>query len=278
VADVRVVANAYFRTMNIPLIRGRLFNEQDPNDLKNRVVVNEALARRHWPDEDPVGKKIRISWGETIEDEIIGVVGDVRNASLDAAARSTTYWPYARFPYGTMTLAVRTGSDPATLGPAVTSIVRGLDSQLAVNKIRTMGEVVSDSVAERRVTMLMLGIFAAAALLLAAVGIYGVIAYSVTQRTQEIGIRMALGARPPQVLRMVVGQAMALAAIGITVGAALSLAMSRLMEGLLFGVRPADPVTFTAVAAVLAAVAATASYVPGRRATRVDPVVALRSE
>lgn len=278
VADVRVVANAYFRTMNIPLIKGRLFNEQDPNDLKNRVVVNEALARRHWPDEDPVGKKIRISWGETIEDEIIGVVGDVRNASLDAAARSTTYWPYARFPYGTMTLAVRTGSDPATLGPAVTSIVRGLDSQLAVNKIRTMGDVVSDSVAERRVTMLMLGIFAAAALLLAAVGIYGVIAYSVTQRTQEIGIRMALGARPRQVLRMVVGQAMALAAIGITVGAALSLALSRLMEGLLFGVRPADPVTFAAVAAMLAGVAATASYVPGRRATRVDPVIALRSE
>jgi putative ABC transport system permease protein len=278
VADVRVTANSYFEAMGVPLLKGRLFNEHDANDSTNRVIVNEALARSHWPNEDPIGKKIKISWNDSREDEIIGVVGDVRHASMDAVARSTTYWPYARFPYGTMTLSIRTAADPRALGPAVTSVVRAMDPQLAVADIRTMEQVVSDSVAERRVTMLMLGIFAGAALLLAAVGIYGVIAYSVTERTQEIGIRMALGAPRGNVLRMVVGQAMLLAGIGILIGAGLALAATRLMEGLLFGVKPADPMTFVAVAAILALVAALASYVPGRRATLVDPVVALRAE
>jgi putative ABC transport system permease protein len=278
VADVRVMTNAYFQAMRVPLLKGRLFNEQDSNDATNRIIVNEALARRHWPNEDPIGKKIKVSWNDTREDEIIGVVGNVRHASMDTEARATTYWPYPRFPYGTMTLSIRTAADPAALGPLVTSIVRGLDPQLAVNDVRTMEEVVSDSVAERRVTMLMLGIFAAAALVLAAVGIYGVIAYSVTERTQEIGIRMALGAPRSHVLRMVVGQAMLLALIGIVIGAGLALAMTRLMEGLLFEVTPADPLTFVTVSAALAGVAALASYVPGRRATRVDPVIALRAE
>jgi putative ABC transport system permease protein len=278
VADVRVVANAYFKAMGIPLIRGRLFNEQDAADVKPRVIVNEALVRQHWPNEDPIGKRIKISWGETVEDEIIGVVGDVRHATLDVGARATTYWPYSRNPYTTMTLAIQTAGDARALGPAVTSIVRGLDPQLAVDNIKTMEQVVSDSVAEQRVTMVMLGIFAGAALLLAAVGIYGVIAYSVTQRTQEIGIRMALGAQRAQVLRLVVGHAMLLAVIGTVCGGVLAFAVTRLMEGLLFQVTPADPATFIAVSATLLAVAALASYVPGRRATRVDPVVALRAE
>ena len=278
VAEVRVVTNAYFKAMGVPLLKGRLFNEQDVNDTTNRVVVSEALAKKHWANEDPIGRKIRINWNEQREDEIIGVVGDVRHAGLDADPRGTTYWPYPRFPYGTMTVAVRTAGGTQSTAGSVVSIVRGMDPNLAVADVRSMEEVVADSVAERRVVMLMLGIFAAAALLLAAVGIYGVIAYSVTQRTQELGIRMALGAQRGDVLRMVVGQAMVLALVGIAIGAVGALALSRLMEGLLFQVRPADPATFVAVAAVLAAVAALASYLPGRRATRVDPVVALRAE
>jgi putative ABC transport system permease protein len=278
VTDVRVMANAYFKAMSVPLLKGRLFNDQDTNDITNRVIVNEAMVKKHWPNEDPIGKKIKVSWNDDREDEIIGVVGNVRNAGLDTEARSTIYWPYPRFPYGTLALSIRTAADARLLGSSVVSIVRGLDPALAVDDIRTMEEVVSDSVAERRVTMLMLAIFAGAALLLAAVGIYGVIAYTVTQRTQEIGIRMALGAQRADVLRMVVGQAMVLAVTGIIVGAALASAATRLMESLLFEVKPGDPLTFVAVAATLGAVAALASYVPGRRATRVDPVVALRAE
>ena len=278
VADVRVATNDYFKAMGVPLLKGRLFNEEDAADHTNRVIVNETMAIKYWPGEDPIGKKVNISWNDRRDDEIIGVVGDVRHAGLDTAPRGMTYWPYARFPYGSMTLAVRATTDPRAIVNGVVSVVRELDRDLAVADIRTMEEVVSNSVAQRRLTMLLLAAFAGAALVLAAVGIYGVIAYSVTQRTQEIGIRMALGARQADVLKMVVGQAMLLAAIGIAVGAAGALFLTRLMTGLLFDVRPADPVTFAAVATLLAAVAAAAAYVPGRRATRVDPVVALRAE
>ena len=278
VADVRVIDHNYLQAMGIPLLRGRLFNPLDENDAKNRVVVNETLAKKHWPDEDPVGKKIKISWSDDREDEIIGVVGDVRYTSLDAAARPTTYWPYRRNVYGTMTLAVRTSGDASQVVNSIVTLVRQQDPLLAVSDIQTMDEVVAESVAQRRLTTLLLGIFAGAALLLAAVGIYGVIAYSVTQRIQEIGIRVALGAQHADVLRMIVGQAAWLAAGGIALGAAGAFLLTRLMSGLLFQVQPTDPLTFAAVALVLGGVAVVASYVPGRRATRVDPVVALRAE
>ena len=278
VADVRVIDHNYLQAMGIPLLRGRLFNPLDENDAKNRVVVNETLAKKHWPDEDPVGKKIKISWSDDREDEIIGVVGDVRYTSLDAAARPTTYWPYRRNVYGTMTIAVRTSGDASQVVNSVVSLVRQQDPLLAVSDIQTMDEVVAESVAQRRLTTLLLGIFAGAALLLAAVGIYGVIAYSVSQRIQEIGIRVALGAQHADVLRMIVGQAAWLAAGGIALGAAGAFLLTRLMSGLLFEVQPTDPLTFAAVALVLGGVAIVASYVPGRRATRVDPVVALRAE
>ena len=278
VCDVRVATNGYFKALGIPLIRGRWFNEHDPNDIKNRVIVNEAMARRHWPNEDPIGKRIKISWNDTREDEIIGVVGDVRHTGLDAVPRAMNYWPYRRFSYPSMTLAIKTSGDPTSNVNAIVSIVRNLDPLLAVSDIRTMEQVIDDSVAERRLTMLMLAVFAGAALVLAAVGIYGVIAYSVTQRTQEIGIRMALGARQRDVLWMVVGNAMVLTSIGIAIGAASGVVLTRLMRELLFEVRPADPMTFVAVAAVLAAVAFAASFFPGRRAARVDPLIALRTE
>jgi putative ABC transport system permease protein len=278
VADVRVVTKDYFKAMGIPLVRGRLFDERQPSDAVNKVIVNEALARRHWPGEDPIGKRIRISWNENIEDEIVGVVGDVVHAGLDAEVRAMTYWPFARQAYGSMTLTIRTAGEPIAVVSAVRGILREQDADLALADIRTMDEVVSQSVAQRRLMMVMLAIFAAAALLLAAVGIYGVIAYSVTQRTQEIGIRLALGAQRSDVLRMVVGQAAILAVAGVVIGALGAVFLTRLMEDLLFGVKPFDPLTFGVVAAGLTGVALLASYLPGRRATRVDPVIALRAD
>ena len=278
VCDVRVATNGYFKALEIPLVRGRWFIEDAANDIKNSVIINEAMARRHWPNEDPIGKRIKVSWNDTREDEIIGVVGDVRHAALETDARATNYWPYRRFPYNTMTLTVKASGDATSHVNSIVSIVRHQDPMLAVADIRTLEQVIGDSVAERRLTMLMLAIFAGAALVLAAVGIYGVIAYSVTQRTQEIGIRMALGARQRDVLWMVVGNAMLLTGLGIAIGAVSGLLLTRVMRQLLFQVRPTDPMTFVAVAAVLSAVALTASVVPGRRAARVDPLVALRAE
>ena len=278
VCDVRVITNDYFKAMGIPVLRGRLFNEQDATDATNKVIVNETMARRHWPNQDPIGRKVKISWNDTREDEIVGVVGDVRHQGLDATPRSMTYWPHARFAYGSMTLAVRTAGEPAAVVGAVSRVIREHDPNLAVADVQTLDQVIEKSVAQRRLTMLILGIFACAAMVLAAVGIYGVIAYSVTQRTQEIGIRLALGAQRSDVLRMVMRQSAVLALTGIAIGAVGALALTRLMTDLLFEVKPFDPLTFVAVSGVLAAIAMLASFVPGRRATRVDPVVALRAE
>ena len=277
VTDVRVITHGYLKTMGVPLLKGRLFNEQDASDAKGRVVINETMALKHWPGEDPIGKRVRIAW-DSLEDEVIGVVGDVRHAGLDGEIRPMTYWPYARNPYGTMTVTVRTAADPNRIVTSIAGLVRQLDPELAVANVKTMDEVVSDSVAQRRLTMLLLTIFAGTALLLAAVGIYGVIAYSVTERTQEIGIRMALGAQRGAVLRMVITQALVLAVTGIAVGGGGALLLTRLMEGLLFEVKPADPLTFGVVSGILTAVALLASYIPGRRATQVDPVIALRAQ
>jgi putative ABC transport system permease protein len=259
VTDVRVIAHDYLQTMGVPLLKGRLFNELDAADAKGHVVINETMALRHWPGEDPIGKRVRISW-DNQEDEVIGVVGDVRHYGLDVESRAMTYWPFARSPYGTMTVAVRTTGDANRVVTSIVGMVRQLDPELVVANIKTMDEVISNSVAERRLTMLLLALFAGTALLLAAVGIYGVIAYGVTQRTQEIGIRLALGAQRGDVLRMVVSQALVLAFAGIVVGGAGALMLTRLMQGLLFQV------------------ALLASYLPGRRATQVDPVIALRAE
>jgi putative ABC transport system permease protein len=277
VTDVRVITHGYLKTMGVPLLKGRLFNEQDASDAKGRVVINETMALKHWPGEDPIGKRVRIAW-DSLEDEVIGVVGDVRHAGLDGEIRPMTYWPYARWSYGTMTVTVRTTADPNRVVTSIASLVRQLDPELVVANVKTMDEVVADSVAQRRLTMLLLTVFAGTALLLAAVGIYGVIAYSVTERTQEIGIRMALGAQRGAVLRMVITQALVLAVTGIAVGGGVALLLTRLMEGLLFEVKPADPLTFGVVSGILAAVALLASYIPGRRATQVDPVIALRAE
>ena len=278
VADVRVITHDYFKAMGVPLLRGRAFDGRDAGTGVRRVIVNQTLANKSYPGEDAIGKSIIVSWNDAGPDEIVGIVGDVRQQDLETEARATVYWPPARFTYPFMTIAIRTAGDPrGVVAPAVAAL-HDLDPNVAAADVRTMEDVIDISVAQRRLTMLLLSIFAALALVLAAVGIYGVIGYPVSQRTQEIGIRMALGAPRAAVLRMVVGQAMALALTGVVVGAAGAWLLSRVMQKLLFGVTASDPVTFLAVSALLSLVAAVAASVPGLRATRIDPVIALRSE
>jgi putative ABC transport system permease protein len=278
VCDVRVITHDYFQAMRVPLIRGRLYDDRDKGSNIRRVIINQTLARQYFPNQDPVGQHVIVSWNDEGPDEIIGVVGDVRQADLETEARPTVYWPPSRFTYPFTTVAIRTSGNATAIVPSAVAALHALDPNVAAADVRTMQEVLDISMAQRRMTMMVLAIFAAVALLLAAVGIYGVISYSVTQRTREIGIRMALGAPRAGVLRMVVGQAMALAAAGVVIGGISALLLTRLMRNLLFSIQPTDPLTFVAVAVVLCAVAALASYVPGLRATRVDPVVALRAE
>ena len=278
VTNVRVVTGDYFDAMGIPLVRGRFFDTRDQDPTTNVVIVNESLARRHWPGQDPIGRRIRISWGDNREDEVIGVVADVRLENLEQDARPTTYWPYPRVAYGWMTVAIRGTGDPTHLGGSVPAVVRELDPLLAVANLRSMEEVVSASLAERRLTMQVITLFAAAALLLAALGVYGVIAYSATERTREIGIRLALGARGADVLGMLVREGMGLAAVGVAIGLAGAFALTTLMRDLLFQTPPADPVTLAGVTLMILLIVLAASYVPGRRAARVDPAVALRAE
>jgi putative ABC transport system permease protein len=278
VADVRVVARDYFKAMGISLMRGRLFDESDKGDVTNHVIINETMARKHWPGQDPLGKRVRINWNDVRDDEVIGVVEDVRHQGLDSEPRPMTYWPHPRFSYNAMTITIRTTADASTVVRAATAVIRDQDPNLAVADVRTMDDVVSSSLAQRRLIVQLIGLFALVALVLAAVGIYGVIAYMVTQRTQEIGIRMALGAQRGRVLRMIVGEAMALTAAGVALGVTGALLLTRLLKDLLFHVAPRDPLTLAAVTAMLVLVAFAASYLPGRRATRVDPVIALRAE
>jgi putative ABC transport system permease protein len=242
------------------------------------VIISDALVKKYFGGRDPVGQRIVLAWNNEGPDEIIGVVGDVRSVSLETEPRGASYLPPARFAYPFMSVAVRTSAVGLSTAPSVVNAVHELDPNVPVSQIQPMSEVIAVSTTERRLTMVLLMGFSVVALVLASVGIYGVISYSVTQRTHEIGIRMALGAQRRDLLWMVVSNAMAVALLGIGVGAAAAFVLTRLMTKLLFHVEPQDPMTFAAVAVLLVVVAALASYIPGRRATRVDPVVALRAE
>jgi putative ABC transport system permease protein len=276
------VSNDFFRSMGIPLKKGRVFTDQDRADTTPVVAVNEAMARRFWPGQDAVGKRIR--WGGWNPPggwlTIAGVVADVKFSSLEAESPPTVYMPVFQIPRirRDAVFIARTTADPASLAAAMRREIAAVDADLPVYDVRTMNQVIAESVAQRRFTMELLAIFAAAALGLAALGLYGVLSYAVTQRTREIGIRMALGGRRQDALRLVVGQGMKMAMIGALAGLIASLALTRLMKGLLFGVSASDPLTFIAVTLLLTLVAFVACWIPARRATKVDPIVALRCE
>ncbi len=279
--DRWMASDDYFQTMGIPLVKGRYFDARDTADSPGIAIVSEGLARKYWPGEDPVGKRITFEGGQQQPRfrEIVGVVGQIRNERLEGESRGQYYVPYAQRPNGgDLFLVVRADGDPAALAPLVRSRIASVDKDLPVYKVSTMEKLVSDSLTQRRFLMLLFAVFAALALALAVVGLYGVMSYGVAQRTHEMGLRMALGAQGRDVLRMVVGQGMGLVAIGLGVGLGLAFALTRLMSSLLYGVSAADPLTYAGIALLLSLVALVASYIPARRATKVDPMVALRYE
>jgi putative ABC transport system permease protein len=268
----------YFHTLQIPLIAGRSFTDQDVENTTKVVIVNETTARKLWPGQSPIGKRITIWPDEKFTREIVGIVGETK-ASLVNEPGEQMYVPYAQdSSWGSMSFVVRTSGDPANAAAAVRNEIRSLDKGAPVFNVRPMNDVLATSVAPRRTPMLLLSAFAGAALLLAIIGIYGVTAYYVTQRTQEIGIRMALGAQMSDVLKLVLKGGMALALFGIVAGLAGAFMLTRWMTTLLFGVKPTDALTFIAVSICLLATALLACYIPARRATKVDPLVALRYE
>jgi putative ABC transport system permease protein len=273
----RMVDGRYFQAMRIPLRKGRLFTAQDKQGAPRVLIVNETMARRFWPNQDPIGKRV----GTGAPQDwmlVVGVVGDVRHMSLAQEPDAEIFLPLAQNPRPDMKLVVRTASDPLRFAPALRQAVMEVDRDQPVSLVASMEQNLSDSIATKRFAATLLTIFAAVALLLAVVGIYGVIAYSVTRRRQEIGVRMALGARGGDVLRMVVGQGTLLALIGVIIGLAAAFPLTRVIASLLYGVKAADPAVYSGVALLLIAVAALASYLPARRAAKVDPVVALRYE
>ena len=275
---VRIVTPGYFQTMSIPILKGRSFNEQDRSNTPNVIVVNEALARRYWPNQDVIGKRLSVDEedGKQVWREVVGVVGNVKHKALEIDPMPEAYFPYRQNPENFMTLVVHTTSDPASMVAAIRNQVLSIDKDQPISDVMTMEQRLAKAVASTRFVMSLLGIFSILALGLAAIGIYGVMSYLVTQRTQEIGVRMALGAQKRQVLKLVVGKGMALAVTGIALGLVASLALTRLMRSLLFEVTPTDWVTLAVASIVLLTVALLACYIPALRATKVDPLIALR--
>jgi putative ABC transport system permease protein len=278
-ADIRSADPGYFETMRIPVRAGRAFLDSDSADAPLVIIINEELARRHWPGEDPLGRRVTMKdWGPPLTGEIVGVVGDVRADGLDTAIRPMIYWPTQQFPSIFNTVVIRTESDPVSVINTVKTQIWSVDPDQPLSRIQALEEVISGSIAPRRFNMLLLGAFAAIALVLAAVGIYGVISYAAALRTREIGVRMALGAQRTDVLGLVVKQGMTLTMTGVGAGLAAAFGLTRLMRELLFEVQAFDPLTFGGVALVLVLVALAACYVPARRSARLDPTVALRHE
>jgi putative ABC transport system permease protein len=277
-ADCRLVTPDYFKALRISVIKGRPFNESDGPQAAPVLLINKAMADRFFPNEDPIGKRMQLGINN-FAGQIVGIVGDVKHVGLDAEINNEVYGLYSQAPFFTdMTLLVRTPGDPMSLAGAMRNELATLDKQVSIGKVRTMDMIAGESVAQPRFRTLLLGLFGISALLLASVGIYGVMSYAVTQRTQEIGIRMALGAQVGDVRKLVMKNGMTLALIGVAVGLAGAYGLTRLMASLLFGISATDARTFAAISAVLVVVALLACYIPARRATKVDPLVALRYE
>ena len=278
VTVVSIVTPGYFATMRIPLVKGRLFGDRDRAGAPQAAIVSQSLVRQQFPGIDPIGQRLFVQWGRETPYEIVGVVGDVKQEGLDKEAKPTVYFPDAQEPNGGGTLVIRTAADPMKLAPVIEQVIHAYDHDQAIADIQPLDVFLSKSVARPRFQSVLLASFAALALLLAAIGIFGVMSYSVAQRSHEIGIRVALGAQRDQVLRLVVGQGLILALIGTAAGLAGAFALTRYLRSLLFNVSPTDQWTFIAVPLVLCAVALGASYFPARKAAVVDPIVALRYE
>lgn len=276
----RAVTPAYFETMGIPVLKGRSFTAQDRDNTPHVIIVNEALASRYWPNQDVIAKRLGFAEDPSKQSwrEIVGVVGNVKHQGLEAEPKPEVYFPYQQLPKNFMSVVVRTSSDPVSMIPAIRSQVFAIDKDQPAFDVMTMDQRLAKSVATSRFVMLLLGAFSVLALGLAALGLYGAMAYLVTQRTQEIGLRMALGARRSDVFKLVVGKGMRLAIIGTAIGLVASLALTRVMKTLLFEVTPTDALTLVIVPVVLLTVALLACYIPARRATNVDPLTSLRYE
>jgi len=283
-ADFRAISPEFFQTMRIPLLRGRGFSPSDNAGGAPVVIINQTMARMFWPNQEPIGRRLWIGkpmgpeWTEPSPREIVGVVGDIHGESLAGAPDPTMYLPYAQRPIVQAYFVIRTRQSPQAAVPQIRQAMDQVDPDLPLAQLKTMEQVLSDSVTDWRFRTILLVVFGGLALFIAAIGIYGVISYSVAQRTQEIGVRIALGAQPTDVLKTVVGQGFRLTLVGVGTGIVGALALTRFLSNLLYGVKPTDPFTFTVVSLVLAAVALLACYLPARRASKVDPMVALRHE
>jgi putative ABC transport system permease protein len=278
---LHVVAPEYFRVLGIPVLRGRAFDARDHADAPRVVIVNQSFARRHWPGENPLGRRFSLRGPQDAWLEIVGVVGDTRMVSADAPPAPIFYIPQAQKQWhwlGWMTLIVRaeSGRDPGSLAPIVQAAVAEQDRRLPIHRIATVDELYGESTARRRFATTLITVFAALALLLGTIGMYGVLSYAVAQRRREIGIRIALGAKPGEVMGVVMRQALLLTVLGVVIGTGGALALTRLLGALLYEVSPTDPITYVAVAVLLTLVAALAAWMPAWRATRIDPLVVLR--
>ncbi len=280
-ADERTATAGFFEAMDIPLLAGRTFDSTDRPETPRVAIVSESMVEQYFPDEDPLGQRIKVGGVRDPDSPwwtIVGVVGSVRSRALNRVPEPEIYMPASQRPPRALSLIVRTDSDPAALVPAFREAVWSVDANMPVSQLASLQDVFGASLATQRFLAWLLGAFAALALLLGSVGIYGVMAYMVSRRTREIGIRMALGARPGDVLRAIMNRGVALTAAGLALGLAGALAASRALASLLFEVSPTDPVTLAGVVFLLAAAALFACYWPARRATRVDPMVTLRYE
>jgi putative ABC transport system permease protein len=283
-ADWQVVTPGYFEALGTPLRGGRTFTDADRADTLLVIVINETMAKKYWPGVDAIGRRMMMGGSNWIT--VVGVVADIHHRGLDMQPRPEMYRPHSQFRYGgpdaaavpTMTWVVRTADDPRAAVSYARAAIHAVDAKLGISDVATMDQVVADSTSDRRLNMLLFALLGSLALALATVGVYGVVAYSVSRRTHEIGVRMAIGAKPGDVVRMMVSEGGRLAVVGVVLGSVIALAGARLIRGLLFEISATDPVTFAAVAAALLGVALLASYIPARRATRVDPMVALRGE
>jgi putative ABC transport system permease protein len=282
VAEAASVSSSYFDVLKIPLKRGRVFTELDNSKGRQVAVINEALARRYWPGADPVGQRIKL--GRTVEFRsssyltIVGVVGDVRSDGFDTASAPSIYVSEPQAPPYVSVVYLRTADDPGTLGEAIRHEVQAVDPGVPVYGIRTMDELVGKNLAARRFALELVGVFAAVAFVIAAIGIYGVMAYTFSRRTSEIGLRMALGAQRIDILRIVLGEGARMVVFGVLAGLIGSAILTRFLQTLLFEIKPTDPITFGVLTALLVSVALLACLIPAQRASRLDPLMALRHE